>query len=71
MDYLTFCLLICLQLQTKHIRDAKRESRVIHETAEKRPGGGRFYLPSMLTVGTFPYIASLITQKWSRKDRLA
>ena len=59
-------LLICPQIQTNHIRKPK-EGSVIHKTTKKRPGGGKkkshFYLPSMLTVGTFPYIASLITQK--------
>lgn len=60
-------LFSCTQIQENHIHKAK-EGSVIHKPAEKRPGGGKkkkshFYLPSMLTVGTFPYIASLITQK--------
>lgn len=57
-------LFSCSQIQTNHIHKAK-EGSVIHKPAE-RPGGGKkshFYLPSKLTVGTFPYIVSLIKQK--------
>lgn len=67
-------LLICSQMQTNHIQKAK-EGGVIHKKPPRRGPEevtkSHFYLPSMLTVGTFPYIASLITQKQSRKDRLA
>lgn len=73
---LFFLVLICSQIQTSHIQKAK-EGSMIHKPPRRGPKKvkkkkrSHFHLPPVLTAGTFPNIASLITQKWSREDRLA